>query len=156
MRRAALIVALAAAAAAPAAHAETITFSVTSVSVSVKQTDLPPKGASKGDLIVYRDRLLNTARRFRRPKGAVVGTDHGTLTFTGPHTARFSGTAVLPDGTLRLAGGVTPLPNGVLRIRVVGGTGRYARATGTVLVGAGEKRALNTYTLTLPSGGNVA
>jgi hypothetical protein len=156
MRGAALIGALAAAVFAPAAQAETITFSVTSVSLSVKQTDLPPKGASKGDTIVYRDRLLNTTRRFGRPKGAVVGADHGTLTFTSAHTARFSGTAVLPDGTLRLAGGVTPLGSGVLRFRVVGGTGRYAKATGSVLVGNGEKRALNTFTLNVPSGGNVA
>jgi hypothetical protein len=64
--------------------------------------------------------------------------------------------AVLPDGTLRLAGGVTPLGSGVLRFRVVGGTGRYAKATGSVLVGNGEKRVLNTYTLNVPSGGNVA
>jgi hypothetical protein len=156
MRGAALIGALAAAVFASAAQAETITFSVISVSVSVKQTDLPPKGASKGDTIVYRDRLLNTTRRFGRPKRAVVGADHGTLTFTSAHTARFAGTAVLPDGTLRLAGGVTPLGSGVLRFRVVGGTGRYAKATGSVLVGNGEKRTLNTYTLNVPSGGNVA
>ncbi len=156
MPRVALIAALAAAVFASAAQAETVTFSVMSVSVSVKRSDLPPKGASKGDRIVYRDRLLNTTRRFERPKGAVVGTDHGTLIFTSAHTAKFSGTAVLPDGTLRLAGGVTPLAGGVLQFRVVGGTGRYAKATGRVRVGPGEQRALNTYTLNLPSGGNVA
>ena len=156
MLRAASIAVFAAAVFASAAQAETLTFSVTSVSVVVKPTDLPPKGTSKGDTIVYRDRLLNTVRRFGRPKGAVVGSDRGTLTYTGPHTARFSGTAVLPDGTLRLAGSVIPLGNGVLQFRVAGGTGRYAKATGTVVVGAGNERVLNTYRLNLPSGGNVA
>jgi hypothetical protein len=154
--RAALIAVLIAAAFASAAQADTITFSVTSVNLSVNATDLQPKGTSKGDTIVYRNRLLNTARRFGRPKGAVVGTDRGTLTFTGAHTARYSGTATLPNGTVRLAGIVTPLANGVLQFKVAGGTGRYAKATGTVLVGSGSKRALNTYHLTLPGGGNVA
>jgi hypothetical protein len=156
MARAALTAVLTAAVFASAAQAETITFSVTSVSLSVNATDLQPKGTSKGDTIVYRNRLLNTAQRFGRPKGAVVGSDRGTLTFTGAHTARYSGTAILPNGTVRLAGIVTPLANGVLQFRVAGGTGRYAKAMGTVLVGAGSKRALNTYRLTLPGGGNVA
>ena len=71
-------------------------------------------------------------------------------------TARYAGTAILPNGTLRLAGTVVPLANGVLQFRVAGGTGRYAKARGTVLVGSGDKRVLNTYHLTLPSGGNVA
>jgi hypothetical protein len=156
MPRAALIAVLAAAVFASAAQAKTITFSVTSVSISIKPTDLKPKGTSNGDTIVYRNRLLNTARRFGRPKGAVVGSDHGTLTFTGAHTARYSGIAVLPDGTVRLAGSVTPLANGMLQFRVAGGTGRYAKATGKVIVGSGNARALNTYQLTLPGGGNIA
>jgi hypothetical protein len=156
MIRAALVAVLIAAVFASAAQAETITFSVMSVNLSVKATDLRPKGTSKGDTIVYRNRLLNTARRFGRPKGAVVGSDRGTLTFTGAHTATYSGTAILPNGTVRLAGIVTPLANGVLQFRVAGGTGRYAKATGTVLVGSGSKRVLNTYHLTLPGGGNVA
>jgi hypothetical protein len=154
--RAALIAVLAAAVFASAAQAKTITFSVTSVSLSVKLTDLGPKGRSKGDTIVYRNRLLNTAQRFGRPKGAVVGSDRGTLTFTGAHTATYSGTAVFPDGSVRLAGDVTPLANGGLQFRVAGGTGRYAKATGSVVVGPGEKRVLNTYQLTLPGGGNIA
>ena len=148
MPRAALIAVLTAAVFASAAQAETITFSVTSVNLSVNATDVQPKGTSKGDTIVYRNRLMN--------KGAVVGSDRGTLTFTGAHTARYSGTAIFPNGTVRLSGIVTPLANGVLQFKVAGGTGRYAKATGTVLVGSGSKRALNTYHLTLPGGGNIA
>ena len=155
MIRAALIAVLAAAVFASAAQAETLTFSVMSVAVSGTRTDRPPKGTSAGDTIVLRDRLINTARRFGRPKGAVVGSDHGTLTYTGPHTARFSGTVVLPDGTLQLAGAVTPLASGGLEFKVAGGTGRYAKARGKLIAGPGDKRSLNTYHLTFSSG-NVA
>jgi Dirigent-like protein len=134
---------LAAAVLAPAAAAAKLTIKVTSVSVSAKATDVAPKGTSKGDTIAYRDRLLNA-------KGAVVGSDRGTMTFTSAHTATFAGIAVLPGGTVRLAGKVVALPNKSFAIPVAGGTGRYAKARGYVLVGPGEKRALNTYTLTVP------
>ena len=36
-------------------------------------------------------------------------------------------------------------------IPVTGGTGRFARARGYVLVGPGQARSLNVYTLTLPT-----
>ncbi|HZO98353.1 MAG TPA: dirigent protein [Gaiellaceae bacterium] len=150
-RGALLAAGLAALAGAPAAAAEKLTIQVTSVALSVKQTDRAPKGTSRGDTIVFRDRLVNAAAQFGRPKGAVVGSDRGTMTFTGAHTARFSGRAVLPGGTLRLEGKVVPLAGDSLAIPVAGGTGRFAKARGFLLVGPGEKRALNTYSLTLPS-----
>jgi len=147
----ALLIAVAAAAVlVPAAQAEKLTFAVTSVSVSAKSNDRLPKGTSKGDTIVYRDRLVNAAKQFGRGKGAVVGSDHGTMTFTSAHTATFSGTAVLPGGTLTLSGKVVALPDRTIAIPVTGGTGRYAKAKGYVLVGPGQARALNTYALVLP------
>ena len=135
---------------APAAAAKKLTIAVTSVSISIKPTDVAPNGASKGDTVVYRDRLLNAKAQFGRAKGAAVGSDRGTMTFTSAHAARFSGVAVLPGGTLRLEGKVAALPNNALAIPVTGGTGRFAKAKGFVLVGPGSKRALNTYALTLP------
>jgi hypothetical protein len=145
-----LIVLAAAAILVPAAQAEKLTFAVTSVSVSAKSNDKLPKGSSKGDTIVYHDRLVNAAKQFGRAKGAVVGSDHGTMTFTSAHTATFSGTAVLPGGTLTLSGKVVALPGKTIAIPVTGGTGRFTKARGYVLVGPGQARALNTYTLTLP------
>jgi hypothetical protein len=149
-----LIALLTAAVFASAAQAKTITFSVTSVSISIKPTDLPPKGTSKGDTIQQRNRLLNTSARFGRPKGAVVGSDHGTMTFTSAHAASYSGVVVLPGGTVKLKGTVVSLA-GMLVIPVVGGTGRFAHAHGSLLVGSGRNRTLNTYRLTF-SGGSVA
>jgi len=150
MKRALALAVATAAVLAPAAAAKKVTLALTSVSISAKQNDVAPKGTSKGDTIVYRDRLLNAKAQFGRASGAAVGADRGTMTFTSPHAARFSGVAVLPGGTLTLEGKVIALPNRSLAIPVTGGTGDFARAKGYVLVGPGTKRALNTYTLTLP------
>jgi len=141
---------LAAVMAAPLAQAKQLTISVTSVSLSMKPTDRPPKGSSKGDTIEYRDRLINATPQFGKAKGAVVGTDRGTMTFTSAHSARFSGVAALPGGTLTLSGKVVALSGRSLAIPVSGGTGRYAEAKGFLVVGPGDKRSLNTYALTLP------
>ena len=146
-----LLLALAAAAVvAPAAEAKRVTIAVTSVSLSAKPNDVAPTGTSKGDTIEYRDRLLNARAQFGRAKGAAVGSDRGTMTCTSAHAATFSGVAVLPGGTLRLEGKVIGLPNRSLAIPVAGGTGRFAKAKGYVVVGPGTKRALNTYSLVLP------
>ena len=142
-----------AAVAPAAAAAPSLKIQVTSVAVSITPHDLAPKGASKGDTVVYRDRLVNVKAQFGKKRGAVVGSDQGTMTFTGPHTATFAGIATLPKGTLTLKGPVTALPNGGLTIPVVGGSGRYAKAHGTLTVGPGQDRVLNTYTVafaTLP------
>jgi hypothetical protein len=135
---------------ATGAEAATLTVRVTSVTLSVRPTDRAPAGTSRGDTIVYRNRLLNAVRQFGRPAGAVVGSDRGTITFTGAHSARYAGTAVLPGGTLELAGRVIALTGSRIAIPVAGGTGRYAGALGYVVVGPGKQRALNVYTLTLP------
>ena len=111
--------------------------------------DTPPKGASKGDSVVYRDRLVNAVRQFGRKRGAVVGRDRGTMTYTSRDSARVDGVATLPGGTLRLTGPVHALANGGLVIPVDGGSGRYKHAAGTLTVGPGKDRALNTYEITL-------
>jgi hypothetical protein len=155
VKRAAAVAAVLAALAAPgAAQAENLTIQVTSVVVKVTSVDKKPKGTSKGDRVRQRNRLINTVAQFGKPKGARVGTDEGTITFTSAHTERYDGIARLPDGTIRIKGEVRPILGGGIRIRIVGGTGRYAAATGMLYVAAGEERVLNVYRLTLP--GNVA
>jgi Dirigent-like protein len=123
------------------------TIVVTSVTVRYASHDKGAKGPSKGDTAVYRDRLLNAKAQFGRKKGAKVGTDSGTLTFTGAHTATFKGKAKLPGGTLTLSGDVYTLQNGDLVIPVSGGTGAFAGMTGTLTVGTGKNHVRNTYTL---------
>jgi hypothetical protein len=139
-------------AAAQARATDTLVIKVTSVSITMKTTDTKPKGkANKGDKVVFHDNLVNAAAQFGRKSGVKVGTDEGTMTYTGAHSARFDGKATLPGGTLTLKGRVLASSDGKsLIIPVTGGTGRFKGAHGTVLVGPGSKRSLNTYTLQLP------
>jgi hypothetical protein len=136
---------------AAVAAAATQTIAVTSVTVSMKTHDIGPKGASKGDTIEYRDRLVNATAQFGRKKGVVVGTDSGTMTFTSAHTAIFKGKAVLPGGTLTLSGPVYSTSGGLV-VPVTGGTGAFAHVHGTLLVGAGKDRVPNTYHLSRVTG----
>jgi hypothetical protein len=129
------------------ATAGTSTIKVTSVTVTQVSHDVKPKGPSRGDTIVYRDRLVNAAAQFGKHKGAVVGSDSGKLTFSGPHTATFQGKAVLPGGTLTLSGPAYTSAAGLV-IPVTGGTGAFAGVHGTLTVGAGTTHVPNTYRLT--------
>jgi len=143
-----------ASAAAPAAGGTPISLVITvkSITTSIKRADKPPKGASKGDRYVYRDRLVNVGRQFGKPKGANVGGDAGLLTLTSASTGVMSGVATLPGGTIRFGGrvGSSPTP-----FNVLGGTGRYAHARGVLIVGAGSS-PLNIYRLTFPASASGA
>jgi hypothetical protein len=133
---------------APAAAARTLTVQVVSNTISYRSSDVGPKGASRGDTIAYHDQLVNGAAQFGRKKGAVVGSDTGKLTFTGPHTATFKGTARLPGGTLRISGVVYTSSAGELVFQITNGTGAFAGTHGTLTVGQGRDHVLNTYRLT--------
>jgi Dirigent-like protein len=148
---AALLLALAAPVAADGAATTTMTIRVISVTIASKSNDLAPKGASRGDTIVQSDRLLNAAKQFGRKKGARVGTDRGTLTFTSTHTAVFDGSATLPGGTLTLKGSVVSLENGDIVIPVAGGSGAFAHFTGTLTVGPQANHVPNIYRLVSPA-----
>ena len=126
-----------------------LTISVTSVVSARTEKDTPPAGTSRGDTVHFRDRLLNAVPQFGRAADEQVGTDRGTMTFTGPHTARLEGEAVLPDGKIIFRGKMTPVSRTSVTVPIVGGTGKYENATGTLVVGAGLKRAPNTYRLLL-------
>jgi Dirigent-like protein len=158
VRRGLLVLIAVAALAAPgtAAAKKELTIRVVSVSTLLKEIDKPPKGASKGDRVVFRDTLRNAVKQFGKAKGAKVGSDRGTMTFASASSARFDGTARLPGGTVTLRGGVVPIESGGMAIPVVGGTGRYAGATGVLVVGPGSKQALNVFVLELPDSAPVA
>jgi hypothetical protein len=143
------LVGLAACVIPSAASAAERTIAVTSVTISMVSHDARPKGPSPGDSVTYRDRLLNAAPQFGKRKGAVVGSDRGTLRYDSAHTATFTGRVTLPGGTLELSGAVYSTPGGGLVIPIVGGTGSYADARGTVTVGSGRDRVLNAYAFTI-------
>ena len=131
--------------AASAAAPTTIVITVKSVTTASIPTDKPPKGASKGDRVLLRDRLVNVAKQFGKPAGAVVGRDEGVLVLTSATSGTFEGVTTLPGGTIRLHGVIR---NGIESFSIAGGTGKYAHARGTIVVGPG-KSPLNTYHLQL-------
>jgi Dirigent-like protein len=112
--------------------------------------DLPPNGSpSKGDVYRGTSILRNEVAQFGRPKGARVGTDSYTITFTSPTRGQIKITVKLPGGTLR-AEGRTSL-TGSADVSVVGGTGAFAGARGTAQardLANGTSR--NVYRLRLP------
>jgi hypothetical protein len=129
----------------------TIVIRVKSVLVASQIVkDVPPKGASKGDVVTGRDNLLNVTRQFGKPSGARVGVDRVTETILSSTSAIIQGTAHLPDGTIAFKGtGKANSSTGTLTVPVVGGTGRYAHARGTVTAGT-QATNVNVYRLTLP------
>jgi len=129
--------------------AKALTITVLSVVSGRTSTDKPPAGASVGDEIHFTDRLLNHGAQFGKNNNAQVGTDKGTVTVTGAHSARLDGEATLPDGKIIFGGQMTPVANNSVTVPVVGGTGKYKNAKGVLVVGAGLKRALNTFRLQL-------
>ena len=139
----------AAAAAAPAVVTPKVVLVITvrSIETSEGQDDHPPTGPSKGDRILMRDDLRNVTRQFGKKAGATIGTDAAVLTMTSKTEGTIVGVAVLPGGRVRIHG-VLHLKGANTPFVVDGGTGRYAHATGTLIVGAGTN-PLNTYRLTL-------
>jgi hypothetical protein len=92
---------------------------------------------------------VNVAPQFGKGANARVGVDRWTMTFTGAHSARVAGEAVLPGGRIRFSGPLTADAVNGLTIPVVGGTGRYAQASGVLVVGSGTSSSLNIYRLVL-------
>ena len=139
------------AAARPAAPVPgtTLVITVRSILTSSTPRDKPPTGPSKGDRIEVRDNLLNVSRQFGKKAGAVVGTDSGVMTMTSKTAARVVGYATLPGGKIRFHG-VLNFQGAYPPFTVDGGTGRYARARGFLIVGEGSN-PINVYHLKLPS-----
>ena len=139
-----------------AAAPTSMTIVVSSIALTSVSHDQPPKGASKGDSIVFTDTLRNSSgAQFGKAASAAVGSDEGRMSFTSRTTARLMGTATLPDGTIDFNGAVVVNSDGTISVAVVGGTGKYAHATGSLKVGKGTKKALNTYTLNFPGTADV-
>jgi hypothetical protein len=148
-----LVAVAAPAAAAPTAGGPTqlLVIQVKSVDAGASADDKAPKGPSRGDRLLERSRLLNVRKQFGKPAGALVGRDQAIVILTSTRAGRVAGVATLPGGTIRFGGAVRL--DGVESIPVTGGTGRYAKARGTLFVGNGDS-PLNTYHLRLPASGD--
>src|SRR5262245_18705538 len=146
------LLSIAAAEATPNEASSAMTIRLVAKVVTVQYAvDAPPQGTySKGDQIWTLYALRNARPQFGLPKGAKVGTDSDTATMTSPTRAIAKLQVALPGGTLLVQGHeVLPYIGGTLP--VVGGTGRFANARGTLSVCACRPALWNqVYRLQLP------
>jgi hypothetical protein len=116
--------------------------------------DRPPKGYPKGDVLRSRSILRNAVAQFERPQGAVVGSETWITTVVIAPFGKLEVKVVstLPGGTIRARGTVTAADTTVM-LRVVGGTGMYVNARGTLNLRnltANGRRGFGVYRLQLP------
>jgi hypothetical protein len=112
----------------------TIRVYVTEVTQSIK--DVPPKTLrlggeyTKGDTVRGTEVLRNAVRQFDKPKGANVGTDRYVIIGVALQKVRVDFVTSFPGGTVHAHGeGKRPSKP---EVPIVGGTGRYAGATGSI------------------------
>jgi hypothetical protein len=100
--------------------------------------DAPPKRReSAGDVFTVRGPLRDAQNRR-------VATAHGVFTQTGPRTAHGVATVILPSGRIAFQG-VLGL-GGDDTLAIVGGTGAYAAAAGSVRIVQSRGRTTFTFT----------
>ena len=123
------------AAASDAVAAKSVTIRVLVIPVTRSIKDVPPKTINlgkwtKGDTITGTSILRNAVAQFGKPKGARVGTSSFVIVTLSSRRARDDAVARLPGGTVHAhgVGEIGPNP----KVPIVGGTGRYAGATGFV------------------------
>jgi hypothetical protein len=122
------LVAMPAAAASGKSRTKTITIRASSELAQVHLVDNPPSGDSVGDVLIFTERLLD-------PDGNVIGSDAATCTRLFDQRSLCTGTYTLPRGEIMVQL-LQPGLGATLTYTqaITGGTGRYARATGTVTV----------------------
>jgi hypothetical protein len=144
---------LAASAASSATEARRVIM-VYSKSGSGQLTDKDPQGPSKGDVLVGTSVLRNAAAQFGKRVGARVGSDRFREIFDSPTASTIRVTATLPGGTLTCRGKMDATRTRAV-LRVIGGTGTFARATGTCEASPASTNpyradSINVYRLQVP------
>jgi hypothetical protein len=94
--------------------------------VHAQYIDNPPAGRSAGDDLIFTENLFNAA-------GTKVGSDAATCVYLFDQRSLCTGAYILPRGQI-LVQLVQPGPTGIYNQAITGGTGKYARVTGTVTV----------------------
>jgi hypothetical protein len=113
--------------------------------------DLPPKNKrSVGDVFWAHSSLTNRRPQLGRRSGAIAGVDYARFTVLSAHTLLVNVKAVLAGGAIRSKGRVDDRTQSDV-IPVVGGTGRYAGARGSLLNRQLDQAvAINVYRLRFP------
>ena len=105
------------------------------------EVDNPPKSVPQGDAAVYRAKLKDAS-------GQTVGSEHSycVMTKAGNHpVALCTDSVFLKEGRITAVGGVNLDRDQLLP--VVGGTGSYEGAEGTLLIQPGRRKTVLTFNL---------
>lgn len=105
-------------------------FKFLAVNINGVRDQNPPAGIV-GDVVTGTDRLRNAVPQFGKPKGAAVGRSRYRTLFESLAVASVEVRSTLPGGTIR-ARGRADFRRDSNVIRVVGGTGVFVGAAGTV------------------------
>ena len=123
---------------------------------TVTQPHAPPGGV--GDTFNSSLKLVILTAQLGKAAGSTLGTMHFQYTIrkqctsfgkTCVATADFETVTMLPGGTVIANGKALSIAHPSITIPVVGGTGRYAGARGTVTISPSSTKT-STYKLTLP------
>jgi hypothetical protein len=114
--------------------------------------DMPPKNrASVSDVYWYSASLTNREPQFGQRSGAIVGVAYDTVTILPAHAVLVRERSVLPGGKIYSRARVSRALGAARPLDVVGGTGRYTGARGSVSQQVIGRLAVNeTYRLRLP------
>jgi hypothetical protein len=107
-------------------HAQTIVIKARSQLDHAQFVDNGAPGSSPGDVLLFTEKLLNS-------KGRSIGSDAATCTSLFDARSLCTGAYTLKGGQV-LVQLVQPGPTGIYNQAITGGTGRFARANGTVTV----------------------
>lgn len=137
------------------AQAQQVTFSVMSYVTLQQVKDTPPlKKTNAGDSVEYKDLLVNVKATFGKARGKPVAFDAGIITYAGAAKPQvIYGVATFPGvGSLTYRGPMRDAGHGNTVVTVTSGTGGFKGAHGTLTLGPGTQKALNTYRVTIPHG----
>jgi hypothetical protein len=121
-----------------------ITLHLRSQLTHANVVDNPPAGPSAGDDLIFTERLLNGV-------GQTVGSDAASCISLFDKRSICTGAYILHPGQIMVQL-IQPGPTGVYTQAITGGTGAYARATGTVTIDQRPGGDRFTFHITLPAG----
>jgi hypothetical protein len=133
-------------------QAQTVKIRLASLTTILVQHDTKPKGRpNKGDSIEFKDLLLNKVPQFGKAKGKPVAWDEGEVLYTSATTRKIKVIATFPGvGSITYVGVFTSNESSSTVARIIGGTGGFKEATGTVTIGSGSQTAPNIFVVTVP------
>ena len=147
-----LLILAAPADATPRDRSSSLTISVLSSTITDRlvRDVAPKKRSSPGDVYWSSASLTNHVPQFGQRSGALVGIEYTTWTLLRGHRALVRSTAVLPRGEIHSKGGVLDRKT-FQTIAIIGGSGRYAGARGSVTAEeVGQLVAVETFRVRLP------